>query len=170
MAYSDGLMLLPGGLSPVTGATVRTPDWTPRTVSTAAADLAQYSFPFPVQIEGLALVVTTDLVANATKAVFSIDVTEKGGSRTEKLTLTIDATKLKRGNGNKAAQTALVDEADIDVGDVILASGTKLPIKVPAGADVFVEHKTASGAGGAVIPVLLIRAAGFDNQSTNTLI
>lgn len=138
-------------------------DVTPVQVEAAPGDVWTRRFPFAAQVEGFGLLVTEDFTSQATSAVFSLDWLDKDNARAEILLITIDET-LSRGDGrNRAGQTAITNEADIDVGDIILFTGKTLPFELPAGSTLIAEHKTsAGGAGGAVVPVAMVRFDGPD--------
>jgi len=156
MAYGDGLW-------------VSDPSLTPVEVEAGPSDILTLRFPFKVSVQAYGLLVTEDFTSQATSAVFSLDFSDKDTSRTEILTLTIDE-NLERGDGKRASQTAIADESAILVGDVIIATGAELPKVLAAGSTLIIEHKTsAGGAGGAVVPMVLIRVEGYELELTRTL-
>lgn len=149
MAYGDGLMVLGEDLTPVQ-------------VEAVASDIKTVRLPYPVLVEGFGLLVTETFAAHAVDPVFSLDFSNKDTARTEILTLT-PSSALKRGDGDKAGVTALSADSDIVIGDVIMSKDKSLPKKLPAGSTLIIEHKTAAGeAGGAVVPVVLLRVDGYN--------
>jgi len=61
-------------------------------VAAAAADHANLNFPRPIIVEGFSFIVSTAVVGTTTAPVVSLDHTPSGGSRAEKVTLTIPDT------------------------------------------------------------------------------
>jgi len=143
---------------------------TPVEVEAGPSDVWTRRMPFAAQVEGYALLVTEDFTSQGTSAVFSLDWMDKDNARAEILELTIDET-LARGDGrNRAGIDLIADEADIDVGDILLFTGVSLPFELPAGSTLIAEHKTsAGGAGGAVVPVVMLRTDGADLFATRVL-
>lgn len=170
MAYGDGLMLI--------GAYEQT-DGTGEGISAqtvevnaddAAQDVWQYRCPFKMQIEQIGLVITEIGAAAATDAVVSLDViaNDAGGTRTEKLILSLDATLYSKGDGDKASVTPMVADTEWTVGTVLLYTGTDLPFTLNPGEILVVEHKTAGdGATLAYQIMVLARVDGYDLTAAN---
>jgi hypothetical protein len=131
---------------------------------TSAADVKTYTFPVSVEVIAFGCMITEDFVAHDIDSVFSIDLLDSiGGTRTEKATITLSGAdaNLKSGDGDKAAQTAITADTDLDNGDVVYADRDNFPFEVLPGQSIVLEHKTASGsAGGAASAFALIRVGG----------
>lgn len=156
--YSDGLMVLGTEL-----AATQT--------EAGAADIEDYVMPFPCQIESFGVYITEDLSAQATDSVVKLQKkTTLGGAATDLVSLTLGSsnTTLAQGDGTTAGATAITADADIDNGDVVLGKRSAFPISISAGEVITFRHATAStGAGGAYIPVALIRVQGENMAASN---
>lgn len=169
MAYGDGLFMIGAYEQPSgTGEGISA-----QTVEVNADDAAQdiwtFRSPFTIQVEAFGVVITEIDAAPTTQPVLSLDVIAVGtaATRTEKLTLTIDAPLYAVGDAKKASATTLVD-AGLLLGHVIMYTGTDLPFTLQPGETLVAEHKTAGdGATLAYQVVALARIDGFDLAKTN---
>lgn len=149
MSYSDGLALVPAAP-------------TERQVEAVAADNDTIYLPYPCTILAFGALITETFAAHAVDPVLSLDFLNKDTARTEILAITINSA-LKRGDGSRAAFTALAADSDIVANDVVQYRGAALPKKLPAGTTLIVEHKTAAGeAGGAYRAQVLVRVDGYE--------
>lgn len=150
--YSDGLMILGKELAATE-------------VEASAADIKDYVMPYPVQIEGFASYITENMSAHTTDPVVKLQKKSSiGGSATDLVSVTLGSSAaLKKGDGSKVGQTAIAADADLLNGHVVFAKQSAFPIKIAAGEVITIRHATAANAaGGAYVPVVLIRVAGED--------
>jgi len=170
MSYGDGLILI--GAYEQTDGTGEGIEAINVEVNAddAAQDIWQWRCPYKVQVEAFALVITEIGAAAATDAVASLDViaNDAAGTRTEKLTLSLDATLYSKGDGDKASVTPMTTDADWTVGTVLLYTGVDLPFTLLQGEILVAEHKTAGdGATLAYQVVALVRVDGYDQTALN---
>ena len=153
MSFGDGLFMLGHDISA-------------KQVEDAAADLKDYVIPFPCQVEDFGVYITENFVAQATDPIVALQTkTSIGGSATTKVTLTLGGsnTVLKKGDAVKVMQTAITADTDLDNGHVVLGKRTALPFKLNPGDVLTIRHDgAATGAGGAYIPIVLLRIEGVN--------
>jgi len=172
MAYGDGLIIIGAQEWPdVTGEAYTAGTELLYTVNAddAAQDLWSYRCIFPVQVEAFGIVITEIDAAPTTAPVLSLDrvAADAAQTRTEILTMTIDAPLYSKGDGDRASVTLLAD-ADLTVGTVVMYTGVDLPIILLAGQTLIAEHKTAGdGATLAYQVFALARVEGYDLTATN---
>lgn len=161
MSYSDSLQVL--GI-----------DLTPVQVEASAAEIKDYVMPVAGQVEDFGAYITEDFVAQATDPVVAIGTKETfGGTYTAKISLTLGSsnTTLKKGDAQRAAQTAIAADTDLDNGQVVHGKQSSLPFKFNAGQVITLDHETAaSGAGGAFVPFFVVRFSLGQPERTNVWI
>jgi len=161
MSYSDGLVLFGMDLTAVQ-------------TEASAAEIKDYVMPIAGQVEDFGVYVTEDFTAQATDAVVDIGTKETlGGTFTAKISLTLGNSNLtlKKGDSQRAMQTVIVNDVDVDNGDIIHGKQSALPFKFNAGQIITLDHKTAStGAGGAFIPFFVVRFSLGQPERTNVWI
>jgi len=162
MSYSEGLVVF--GID----------NTTPTQLEASAAEIADYHMPVAGQVEDFGIYITEDLTAQATDAIVAIGTKEtEGGAYTAKISLTVgnSNTTLKKGDAQRAMQTVIVDDVDIDNGDVIHGQQSLLPFKFNAGQIITLDHELAStGAGGAGIVFFVVRFSLGQPERTNVWI
>lgn len=170
MAYGDGLFVIGHQeWTDITGEGMTNADVWEVNADDAAQDLWTFRSPFIVQIEAFGLIMTEIDAAPSTAPVLSLDwvTADAAATRTEILSLTVDAPLYAKGDGKKASATVLAD-ADLTIGSVILYTGTALPFRLTAGQLLVAEHKTAGdGSTGAYQVFALARIEGYDLTATN---
>jgi len=168
MSYGDGLILI--GAYEQTDGTGEGIEQIRVEVNAddVAQDIWQWRCPYRAQVQNLALVITEVGAAAATDAVVSLDVIDSAGVRTEKLTLSLDATLYSKGDGDKASVTPMTADTDWTVGTVLVFTGTELPFILLPGEILVAEHKTAGdGATLAYQVVAIVRVDGYDQTALN---
>ena len=168
--YGDGLFVIgPQEVLDVTGEGINPALTYEINADDAAQDIWRWRAIFPTSIEAFGIVVTEIDAAPTTAPVLSLDVIAAvvALTRTEKLTMTLDAPLYSKGDGTKASETQLIDTG-FSIGTVVMYTGTLLPFQLKAGETLVAEHKTAGdGATLAYHVFALARIDGYDLTATN---
>ena len=159
MSYSEGLVVY--GID----------NTTPTQLEASAGEIADYHMPVAGQVEDFGIIITEDLAAQTTDAIVAIGTKEaEGGTFTKKIGLTVGNSNLtlKKGDSQRAMQTVIVADADIDNGDIIHAKQSALPFKFNAGQIITLDHELAcTTTGGAGILFFVVRFSLGQPERTN---
>jgi len=141
-------------------------DLTPVEVEAAAGDIKAYPMPMHGEVVAFGVYITEDFAAHAVDPKVELTNRSKiGGIDTSLKILTLGSSNaaLKRSDGTKAAQTSIVEETDLDNGQVVLVKLEGVARKFRAGDVLVFEKNTAAGEiGGAYVPFVVITLGGLD--------
>lgn len=153
MSYSDGLQLMTPRDSGGDQEIVQ--------FEASAGDVYDFYMPVEGQVEEFGVSMTENVTAQATDPIFVLQIVPKnGGAAVTKITLKIgtDNGNLKRGDNVQSEKVALVLDADIANGDLVLCKRSALPLKYNPGDILRIRHDGAgTGAGGSGVPFLVVR-------------
>lgn len=170
MAYGDGLMLLGAYFRDDSAGEEITTNIPIINADDAAQDIWKFRSPFQCTVLAFGAYIEEVGAAASTDAVLSLDVVDATASqtRTEKLTISFDATAWSLGDGKIASVTAMTADTDLTVGRNLMYTGTALPFVVKPGETLVAEHKTAgNGSTLSYQAVALVRIDGYDLAATN---